>query len=606
MTGVMQHRGPDEDGFHFNGEIGLGMRRLKIIDLSTGRQPIHNEDETVWLVFNGEIYNYQDLQAMLEKQGHRFYTRTDSEPIVHLYEEYGEKCVEWLRGMFAFALWDSRRKRLLLARDRVGVKQLYYSVGDESLVFGSEIKCLLQDPAKKRGVDLKALREFFTYLYIRGEATIFEGIRRLPPGHLLVCEGSKRSLIRYWELQPRPRQDADEREVLEQFRGLFREAVRLRLMSDVPLGAFLSGGIDSSAVVAEMAMLSSGPVKTFTIGYEAEGMWYDERRYARMVAERYATEHHEFVVRPQVADIIPTIIRSFDEPFGDSSTIPSYYVSKMTREHVTVALSGLGGDEVGAGYERYLGGLVAERYEKIPRLIRENLIANLVNRLPDSGRGLGIDRLKRFVAGAKYPFPERYRRFLSTFTPEQLERLLVPEVRGGSEADPSGDGFAGIFHKLRSQDTLTQMVFADISTYLPDDLLVLTDRLSMIHSLEARVPFVDHELLEFVATIPSRLKLRGWTKKYLLKKAFSSILPKEVLWRQKKGFSVPLAVWFRGALRPFLLDWLQEARIKRLGYFEPQEVSRLIDEHLARRHNHENKLWALVVFTIWHQLYMEA
>ncbi len=607
MCDAIRHRGPDEEGFHFDGEIGLGIRRLKIIDLSTGRQPIHNEDRTVWLVFNGEIYNYKELRASLEKKGHRFHTSTDTEPIVHLYEDHGERCVERLRGMFAFALWDTRRKRLMLARDRVGIKQLYYSHGAGSLRFGSEIKCLLRHPAQKRTVDLKALRSFFAYHYIPGERTIFEDVRRLPPGHFLLCEKGKCSLTRYWDLEPRPRQRVDERELIEEFRHLFRETVRIHLMSDVPLGAFLSGGIDSSAVVGEMAALSSAPVKTFTIGYDAGGAYYDERSRARLIAQRFGTDHHEFVVKPDVEDILPQIIRSFDEPFADSSAIPSYYVAKLTREHVTVALSGLGGDEVGAGYERYLGGLAAEHYEKVPRLIRSGLIAGLVRRLPDSRRGgLAVDRLKRFIAGVEHGFPERYRRYLSTFTPEELDQLLVPEVREGSGLDAADDRFAEVFGKLRSHDTLTQMIFTDIATYLPDDLLVLTDRLSMAHSLEARVPFVDHELLEFAATVPSRLKLRGWTKKYFLRKAFEGSLPREVLWGRKKGFSIPLAVWLRGPLRGFLLDALSEDRLQRLGYFDERTVSTLIDEHLECRHNHENKLWALLMFTLWHQIYMEG
>ena len=606
MCDAITHRGPDEEGFYLAGKVGLGIRRLKIIDLSGGSQPIHNEDRSVWVVFNGEIYNYRELRVVLEKKGHRFYTQTDTESIVHLYEEYGSDCVHWLRGMFAFAIWDANRSRLLLARDRVGEKQLYFSIYQGRLLFGSEIKSLLACFSEGPSIDLRSLGEFFTYLYIQGERTIFEGISRLQPGCLLLCENGKTTVTPYWKLDPRPQQGMTEDDAVGEFRSQFHEAVKLRLVSDVPLGAFLSGGIDSSAIVAEMALLSSKPVKTFTIGYEGDGAPYDERPYARLVAEKFGTEHHELVVKPDVADVLPTIIRSFDEPFGDSSAIPSYYISKMTKAHVTVALSGVGGDEVGAGYERYLGVLVAEQYKRVPRFIRDRCFAPLVRNLPDSRKGWRvIDRAKRFIRGVECGVEERYHRYISTFTPDELKQLFTSEVR-----EQIGDGFEGefprAFQRFGDQDPLTQMLFSDLAVYLPDDLLVLTDRMSMAHSLEVRAPFLDHKLLEFVATVPSSLKLRGWTKKYLLKKAFAPILPRQVLSRSKKGFSVPLAAWFRGPLRPFLLDSLSGSRLKRVGYFDEKYVSTLLAEHLSCRHNHENKLWALLVFMMWHDLYRES
>lgn len=605
MADAIRHRGPDEEGYYADGEVGLAARRLKIIDLATGRQPIRNEDGTVWAVFNGEIYNYRDLRTSLRAGGHHFYTDTDTETIVHLYEDHGLDCVTHLRGMFAFALWDARRKRLLLARDRVGEKQLYYAITDGSVVFGSEIKCLLKNPAQKRAIDSVALRDYLTYLYVQGERTIFEGIRRLPPGHVLVCENGHTSVRRYWDLRPRPHRGAREEDIVAEFRERFAEAVRLRLVSDVPLGAFLSGGIDSSAVVAMMARASSAPVKTFTVGYDADGIAYDERRYARLVAERYGTDHHEFVVRPEVEEVIPAIVQAFDEPFADSSAIPNYYIAKLTRQHVTVALSGLGGDEVGAGYERYFGTLLAEAYRKVPALLREHVIAPLVRSLPDSRSGrLTVDRAKRFVDGAGLDFSDRYRRYLSAFSREEIGRLLHRDLNGAGEAVP--DEVARLLESLPASDPLGRMIFTDLVTYLPDDLLVLSDRMSMAHSIELRAPFLDHELLEFAATIPSRLKLRGWTKKYLLKRAFEPLLPGVILRRGKKGFSVPLAVWLRGSLRPFLLDWLGESRIRRIGLFDERTVSTLVREHLDRRHNHENKLWALLVFSIWHRLYMEG
>ncbi|HEU5322138.1 MAG TPA: asparagine synthase (glutamine-hydrolyzing), partial [Methylomirabilota bacterium] len=593
-----------EEGFHVDGQVGLGVRRLRIIDLATGQQPIHNEDKTVWVVFNGEIYNYRELRRRLEAAGHHFYTRSDTETIVHLYEEHGDDCVRELRGMFTFALWDVRRRRLLLARDRAGEKQLYYTVRDGALVFGSEIKCLLQDPGAAPPLDGAALRDYFTYLYIPGEQTIFAGIRRLAAGHRLVWEGGRCATAPYWRLTPAPRAAAAETEVVDEFARRFREAVEMRLVSEVSLGAFLSGGIDSSAVVGVMAGLSAQPVKTFTIGYEGEGIAYDERAFARVVAERFATDHHEFVVAPRIAEIVPDVVRAFDEPFADSSAIPNHYIAKLTRQHVTVALSGVGGDEVGGGYERYLGVLMAEHYARLPRALRDGVIAPLVRRLPDPRGGtLTMDRLKRFVAGADGDVLARYERYVSAFTAAERRALFVPGAAAGEDG-PSA--LARSFAGLAAHDPLTRMTFSDLAMYLPDDLLVLTDRLSMAHSLEVRAPFLDHELLEFVATIPASLKIRGWTKKYLLKRAFAPLLPAHILHRKKKGFSIPLAAWFRGPLRSFLLDGLAAPRLKRLGLFDERWVARLVDEHLACRQNHENKLWALLVFTVWHDLYRGA
>ncbi|MFZ5862710.1 MAG: asparagine synthase (glutamine-hydrolyzing) [Nitrospirota bacterium] len=606
MTDVIRHRGPDEEGFYLEGEIGLGIRRLKVIDLATGRQPIRNEDGTVWTVFNGEIYNYRELRALMEQRGHRYATQTDTESIVHLYEEYGLECVQHLRGMFGVAIWDVKRKRLVLLRDRVGVKQLYYAVGPRTLRFGSEIKCLLQDPAQDRALDWDAVDDFFQYGYIAGDRTIFRGIRRVLPGEMLVAEQGKWSCRRYWDLSPQPREDRTEQDIIEEFRVQFREAVRLRLVSDVPVGAFLSGGIDSSAIVAEMAALTPHPVKTFTIGYGEEGAFYDERPYARLVADRFGTDHHEVLLGPPNEDLLSAIVRSFDEPFGDSSVIPNYVVSKLAREHVTVALSGVGGDEVGAGYERYVGVLLAERYHALPRVLRERIIRPLVEHLPDSKRGWPIiDRAKRFVAGAEGTIQERYHNYAAVYRADEMRSLFNRDARNGASSRASETAFAQAFSRTRSCDPLTQMMFCDLAVYLPDDLLVLSDRLSMAHSLEVRAPFIDHRLLEFSATIPSHLKMRGLTKKYLLKQAFAPILPAAILSRKKRGFSVPLAAWLRGALRPALMEWLSETRVKRLGLFNQRYVATLVSEHLSCRHNHENRLWLLLMFSMWHHRYVE-
>jgi asparagine synthase (glutamine-hydrolysing) len=609
MCDVIHHRGPDEEGFYVNGDIGLGIRRLKIIDLATGQQPIHNEDRSVWIVFNGEIYNYKELRVALQKKGHCFYTQTDTEVIVHLYEEQGDECANSLRGMFAFALWDVRSRRLLLARDRLGIKQLYYTINHGALYVGSEIKCLLSVPEIQRTIDPEAMAAYFRYLYIPGERTIFAGITRLPAGHRLICENGKVRRERFWSLNPAPLKNLREEEAVAVFREKFDEAVRIRLVSDVPLGAFLSGGIDSGAVVGVMAQYSSRPVQTFTIGYEEQEGVYDERKEARVIAERFGTDHHEFVVKPDVQEIIPAVIQAFDEPFADASAIPNYYISKLTRDHVTVALSGLGGDEIAAGYERYAGVLLAERYRLVPRAIREGLVAPLVRSLPDSARGAWwVDRAKRFVEGIDCEPAERYEQYVSAFAPDELQEFLHPIADGRDIFNGNGKvGEVGkTFRSLVGLDPLTQMLFTDLAVYIPDDLLLLTDRLSMAHSLEVRVPFLDHELIEYTATLPPELKLRGFTKKYLFKRAFADLLPRETLWRKKKGFSLPLSVWFRHHLRDYLTDWLAPSMVRRLGLFDEGVVARLLDEHLRGRHNYERQLWALLVFVIWHHLYVDS
>ena len=605
MNRVITHRGPDEDGFHVEpGRVGLAVRRLKVIDLETGSQPIANEDETAWVTFNGEIYNFKELRHDLEQRGHRFKSRSDTEVIIHAYEEYGPRCVEKLRGMFTIAIWDGARRRLVLARDRVGVKQLFFTVVDGQLLWGSELKCLLRHPGVERRLSSAGLNHFLAYLYVPAPLTIFAGIEELEPAHLLIVENGMIRRELYWELTYAPDTARSPEATSAAFRAMLDEAVRIRMVADVPLGAFLSGGIDSGSIVALMARHASGPVKTFSIGYEDGGEHYDERLYARAVAERYATEHHEFVVRPDLEAVIPKIIRAFDQPFADSSAIPNWYLSEMTRAHVTVALSGLGGDEVAAGYERHRGAILAERFRRLPPAARR-LLAALAERLPDSRRGSHVaGRLKRFARTLDLDFDARYFALITAFQREERRALLDPEMAAAIDLDAPAALFRRTLAPAAAADPLHRALFADLKLYLPGDLLTLTDRMSMAHSLEVRVPFLDHRLLELAATIPASLKLRGMERKHILKRAVHDLLPPAVRNRRKMGFSVPLTVWFRKELRGFVEDVLSPAAIHDAHVFHYPSVRRILDDHFACRENHDNQIWGLITFMLWHRDYL--
>jgi asparagine synthase (glutamine-hydrolysing) len=581
------------------------MRRRKIIDLATGSQPIANEDQTAGVIFNGEIYNYQELRRDLEGRGHRFRTHSDTEVIIHAYEEYGPRCVEKLRGMFVIAIWDARRQRLVLARDRVGIKQLYYAAAGGQLLWGSELKCLLRHPAVERRLSPAGLNHFLTFLYVPAPLTIFDGIHELEPAHILVAEGGDVRLERYWELEYAIDTTRDEAAAIDGFRAHLDEAVRIRMVADVPLGAFLSGGIDSGSIVALMSHHSSEPVETFSIGYEDGGELFDERKYARAVADQYRTRHHEFIVRPDLTDLVPRLVRAFDQPFADSSAIPNWYLSEMTRHHVTVALSGLGGDELAAGYERYRGALLADRARWVPGWLRNGLVRPLVEQLPDSRRGSHLSgRLKRFFRTVDLDFDDRYLALISAFQGPERHALLDPEMRRQIALDEPRELFRAAVAPAAAADPLHRALFADLKLYLPGDLLTLTDRMSMAHSLEVRVPFLDHRLLEFTATVPANLKLRGMERKHILKRAVADLLPPEVLNRRKMGFSVPLTVWFRTELRPFLEDVLGEAAIRDAGVFHYPAVRRVLDDHFARRANYDNQIWGLLSFMLWHRDYI--
>jgi asparagine synthase (glutamine-hydrolysing) len=604
MCSVISHRGPDDEGYFVDGAVGLGMRRLSIIDVQGGHQPIHNETKDCWIVFNGEIYNYPDLRQVLLTKGHQFATKSDTEAIIHLYEEYGEECVKYLRGMFAFAIWDKKARKVFIARDRIGEKPLYYTHQNGRFAFASELKSLLVLPDIDKTLDLEALRDYFSFLYVPTPRSIFGQIKKLPAAHTLTIQNGRMSIQRYWGMMGWQSSVKSEKECVEELLDLVRESVRIRLMSEVPLGAFLSGGVDSSIVVAAMSEILEKPVETFTMGFEQGKQHYDERPYAGIVARHCSTLHREFVASPDIGELLPKIIRAFDEPFADSSAIPNYVLCKNTREYVTVALSGLGGDELSCGYERYLGMKIARIYEKCPSLVK-GFLRRAANMIPDAASGsLLSERIKRFVRAGNLPEQRRYFEMIAAFNEAEKRELFSIDALGSVNGS-SEDLLWSYFQGCDSSDIVDHMLFVDVNTYLVDDLLTLTDRISMAHSLEMRVPLIDHKLVEFFASVPSTMRLRGLTKKYILKKAAEQLVPREVIYRRKKGFSVPLSLWLRNELRDLVQEELSEKRLRQIGYFNHKTVSKTVQEHLSGRHNHENKIWALLNFVLWHRMYVE-
>ncbi len=603
MNEAIRHRGPDDDGFYFSDGVGLAMRRLSIIDLKSGQQPIHNHDRTAWIVFNGEIYNYRELRAQLEKLGHGFYTDSDTEAIVHAYDQYGTDCPKYLRGMFAFAIWDDRAKSLFLARDRVGKKPLLYAELDGELVFGSEFNALLQHPGISRDVDFEAIHHYLSFICVPAPLTAYRAIRKLEPGHSLLWRNGEIKIERYWQLDFSKKLNIGEEEAGERVVELLREAVRVRLMSEVPLGAFLSGGIDSSAVVALMAEESSEQVKTFSIGFEEQD--FSELHHARRLAEHVGANHHEFIVRPDAMEVLPTLVEHYGEPFGDSSAIPSYYVSKETRAYVTVALNGDGGDECFAGYERYAGMSIAQKYAFLPGALRNGLIANVVNALPGLDARPNLRKARRFVTAASMPPVECYLRWVSAFDEEMKQNLYSDSFRHETANFRSAGILEPWFASANGAGIVDAALLTDTMTYLPNDLLVKMDIASMTVSLEARSPFLDHHLMEFAASLPENLKLRRMKKKYLLKRVLKKLVPTENLRRSKMGFGVPIGHWFRGAMQPFLRETLLSEKALSRGLFKPEMVRKIIDQHVTRRIDHSHRLWTLLMLELWFQRFID-
>ena len=613
MRRVIDHRGPDDNGCHVAefpaesapGRVGLGHARLSIIDLEGGHQPLSNEDGSVWIVFNGEIYNFLELRPDLVARGHVFKTRSDTEVILHLYEDKGPECLQALRGMFAFAIWDGRNRSLFLARDRVGKKPLVYRLEDDRLLFASEIKSILHAPRVPREMEPEALHHYLTYGYVPHPLTMFRGIEKLPPAHYLMWKDGKADVEEYWRPPFRVAPRLPEEEYAARLRDLLTEAVRLRLISDVPLGAFLSGGIDSSIVVGLMSRLSNAPVKTFAIGFEEKR--YDELEYARLVARHFGTEHKEFVVRPNAVEIIPEIVWHYDEPFADSSAIPTYYVSQITRRHVTVALTGDAGDEGFAGYPRYKAVKLGQWYDRLPGFLRRRLGGKAWERLPASVEHKTFRRrLRRLLEAMNLPPRARYVRWCAIFDDTRKAALYAPEFAAALGDNSSAEVFESEYEKVQGLDFLGQTTFVDYMRYLPDDLLVKVDIAGMAHSLECRAPFLDHKLIEFIAEIPTDLKLRGFTSKYLLRRAFGSMLPPAILRRPKMGFGVPIADWFRGDLREYVRGVLLDPATLRRGYFNPAAVEQLVQEHVEARWDHGYRLWSLLMFELWHRSFVDA
>jgi len=605
MCAVMVHRGPDDEGYYFDENIALGMRRLSIIDLITGHQPMSNEDKSIWVIFNGEIYNFLELREQLIKKGHTFATQSDTEVIVHLYEEMGEEFVHQLNGMFAIALWDKKQGTLIIVRDRLGIKPLHFYTTPHSLVFSSEIKSILQTDYR-REIDYESLARFFTFEYIPAPATIFKGIQKLLPGHMIVARGGSISIKPYWDIRfsETPSFSGDEQSYMDGICSHLKDSVKRRLISDVPLGVFLSGGMDSSSITALMSEVAGSKIKTFAIGFKEES--FNELSYARIVADRFQTDHQEFVVESNlVKELVPTLFEYLDEPLADASIIPTYIISKLARQYVTVALAGEGGDELFAGYDTYKAYQVARLYRKVPGFVRNGIVKKIVPHLPASKKRLSFEfKAKKFISGVDFPPEIANIIWWGAYNPAQRADLFSE----GLAANIKDDVFAPVtYHcgNTQAQDTVNRLGYLDLKLYLQDDLLVKSDRMSMANSLEIRVPFLDHTFVDFATSIPSSLKLKGLDTKHILKKAMSKVLPPEILTRKKIGFDIPLGVWIRHELREFIMEILSPGRLKSHGFFNHDYIETLLKEHFQGEHNHRQLLWPLIIFQFWYSHYME-
>ena len=622
MCERMKHRGPDSEGLWTDETVALGMRRLSIIDLHTGEQPVYSEDRSIVVVMNGELYNFREVRADLEKHGHKFETQTDTEILPHLYEEYGEAMLEHINGMFAFALWDTRKQKLLIARDKFGEKPLYYGVFDGKLVFASEPKVLLANPAVKSEINLDALRQYLSFDYVPAPHSIYKGISKLPAAHFLTVEKGEIKTRRYWNLswQKGGNASANERanstngtlprghvsafnESANELRELLADAVRMRLVSDVPLGILLSGGVDSSTVAAFATQFSTEKVKTFSIGFEEDS--FDESKYARQVATHLNTEHYEEKLSVEkAADLITEIGTWLDEPLSDGSLIPTLLLSRFVRKHVTVALGGDGGDEIFAGYPMYYAHKVADIYCKIPRVLRNNLIEPIVNSLPVSTKNMSFDyKAKRFVAASKYDTVTRHHSWFGSFSIDEQTELLSKDVLAQTSNDIYKDA-KDLLKICDATNEIEQMQFLDINYYMAEDILTKVDRASMAVSLEVRAPFLDPRVAQFAASIPLEYKLKGSQGKYILKKAVEPLLPKNILHRPKKGFGIPIAEWLKGRLNPLMHDLLDSKRLNEQGLFNAEFVQKLIREHETNAASHHKQLWTLLVFQLWYDNFL--
>jgi asparagine synthase (glutamine-hydrolysing) len=608
MIWVMRHRGPDEQGIYSDERVGLGSRRLSIIDLVGGRQPIANEDESMWIVFNGEIYNYRELRTYLQKRGHAFRTRTDTEVILHLYEEFGSDCVQHLNGIFAFAIWDIPRKEILIARDRMGVKPLYYTETANQLIFGSEMKVVLAHPDVGRDIDLISLNEYLSFEYVPSPRTILRNIYRLEPGHILRYNDQGLHIQQYWNIslaRSESRPPVHWRDHASSFYETLKNSVQQELVSDVPVGVLLSGGIDSSTIAALMVDLYPGTVDSFSVGFEEAS--FDESRYARMVAERLGTRHNELILTSKmVAQMVPTITDFLDEPFGDSSLIPTYFLSLFVRGYVKVVLGGDGGDELFAGYPTLVAHRLIEYYERIvPWHVRAYVAPKIFDLMPVSFSNISFDfRVRRFLSGRGVPLQARHHRWLGSFTDEEKSLLLQDWIKPVLRST-----YARAYAHAGECDArllLNQLLYDDMKMYLEGDILYKVDRASMAAALEVRVPFLNRAVVDFAIELPLELKLRRLTTKYLFKKSMERILPREIIKRPKKGFNMPVAHWLTSELRDLALDMFSEDRITRQGFFNYAYLKRLFDEHLSRQRDNRKLLWTLLIFQLWYDKYVEG
>ena len=600
MTDVLKHRGPDDEGFYLKENIGLGHRRLSIIDLKTGHQPLANEDKTIWLIFNGEIYNFQDLRKELVGQGHRFSTQTDTEVMIHLYEEKGEDFLNDLNGMFALALWDEKERKLILARDRLGQKPLYYSLTGQTLVFGSELKSLLEHPQIKRELDLNSLAKYLIYEYVPVPQSIFKNIHKLGPGEYLIYQAGRLEIKKYWDIAFNSL-GSDPLEGLTLFERRFEEAVRIRLISDVPLGVFLSGGIDSTSIAYYAQKNSSAKIKTFSIGFTDKS--FDESDYARQAAKFLGSEHYEQILEPKdCLDLIPQITDFLDEPMADASIIPTYLLSKFTREKVTVALSGDGGDELLMGYPTFQAHKLAKLYQYLPLWLREKIIRPLVNHLPASLDNISFDfKLKKFVSGFEYQSEIRNQPWLGSFAPEQLEKLLTSEIQQEIGKENYFEDIENYLKIIKKESLENRLIYLYLKNYLQDDILTKTDRASMAIGLEARAPFLDYTLVDFINSLPNNYKLHGWQTKYIFKQLMKDKLPKNIVERSKKGFGIPVAKWIKNELKDFTLELLGKSRIKKQGIFNYSYIKQLLDEHFSNHKDNRKLIWTLMIFQMWQE-----
>ena len=602
MCKVITHRGPDEQGMTVRGRAALGMRRLSIIDLKGGQQPIYNEDRSKFLVFNGEIYNYRELKSELESIGYHFKTNSDTETIIHAYEEFGAKCTEKLRGMFAFAIWDEKEQSLFIARDRVGKKPLFYSLlPNGNFVFGSELKSLLTHGEISKDIDYSALDAYLTFGYVPEEFCIFKDVKKLEPGHTLVFKDGKVSTEQFWDFKYEEVTEIKSEAVYkEELREKIYDAVKVRLVSEVPLGAFLSGGVDSSAVVGMMSQILDKPVKTFSIGFNEDS--FDELKYARIAAKHFKTEHQEFVVTPDLLDVLDELVWHFDEPFADPSALPTYMVSKMARDFVTVVLSGDGGDELFAGYTRYAIHKKRSGFEKLPKSIRSGLLRPLGEALPH--RTIG----KNFLYNNSLDAIDRYIDSISQFGKLKKSSLYSEKfhTKSGGDYESGEDSFKRIAQSISTGNPIDNLLYLDSKTYLPGDILTKVDRMSMATSLEARVPLLDQNLIDYVTQeIPTGLKMKGIETKYLLKQALVGIVPNEILYREKQGFGVPISKWINVELKEEIHETLLEGKTLERGYFEPKYIKLLLEEHHAKRRDHSSPLWVLFMLERWHRQFVD-